>query len=195
MSCFSFVLSFHSFSFLPPLCILNLVKSVLVLFNVLEIKRVKPYLNERRDAHRPRCIYQTALTVPNYLGKCSDFAVRRAAILNFVDRQTSSVRQEGGLVQNHGVRCVHFICEFVPRFIMSELSERTKRLPSEECSSSESVFVGYRQELMRNRKTKYNVNGRDIVIFYHNGNFHAMDQRCYRKYWKSALIYTEFTSF
>ncbi|CAH3120055.1 unnamed protein product [Porites lobata] len=58
---------------------------------------------------------------------------------------------------------------------MSELSE----LPSEECSSSESVFVGYRQELVRNRKTKYNVNGRDIVIFYLNGNFHAMDQRCY----------------
>ena len=68
---------------------------------------------------------------------------------------------------------------------MSELSE----LPSEECSSSESVFVGYRQELVRNRKTKYNVNGRDIVIFYLNGNFHAMDQRCYRKYWKSALIF------
>ena len=110
MSCFSFVLSFHSFSFLPPLCILNLIKSVRVLFNVLEIKRVKPYLfiplNERRDAHRPRCIYQTALMVPNYLGKCSDFAVRRAAILNFDDHQTSSVSQEGGLVQNHGVRCV-----------------------------------------------------------------------------------------
>ena len=70
---------------------------------------------------------------------------------------------------------------------MSELSE----LPSEECSSSESVFVGYRQELVRNRKTKYNVNGRDIVIFYLNGNFHAMDQRCYRKYWKSALIFTQ----
>ena len=70
---------------------------------------------------------------------------------------------------------------------MSELSE----LPSEECSSSESVFVGYRQELVRNRKTKYNVNGRDIVIFYLNGNFHAMDQRCYRKYWKSTLIFTQ----
>lgn len=70
---------------------------------------------------------------------------------------------------------------------MSELSE----LPSEECSSSESVFVGYRQELVRNRKTKYNVNGRDIVIFYLNGNFHAMDQRCYRKHWKSALIFTQ----
>ena len=55
---------------------------------------------------------------------------------------------------------------------MSELSE----LPSEECSSSESVFVGYRQELVRKRKTKYNVNGRDIVIFYLNGNFHAMDR-------------------
>lgn len=113
MSCFSFVFSFHSFSFLPPLCILNLVKSVRVLLNVLEIKRVKPYLfiplNERKDAHSPRCIYQTALTVPNYMGKCSDFAVRRAAILNFVGHQTSSVRKERGLVQNHGVKCVHFV--------------------------------------------------------------------------------------
>lgn len=81
----------------------------------------------------------------------------------------------------------HVFCDFVPRFIMSELSERTETLPNEECSSSKSVFVGYRQELVRNKKTKYNVNGRDIVIFYHNRNFHAMDQRCYRKYWKSVF--------
>ena len=148
-------------------------------FNVLEIKRVKPYLfiplNERRDAHRPRCIYQT---VPNYLGNCSNFAVRRAAILNFLDHQSSPVRQEGG----PGAKSWSQAFYAKIYFIMSELSERTKRLPSEECSSSESVFVGYRQELVRNRKTKYNVNGRDIVIFYHNGNFHAMDQLCYRKF-------------
>lgn len=87
-------------------------------------------------------------------------------------------------------KCV--FCDFAPlSSVMSELSE----LPSEERSSSESVFVGYSQELVRNRKTKYNVNGRDIVIFYLNGNFHAMDQRCYRKYWKSALILTNFTRF
>ena len=190
MSCFSFVLGFHSFSFLPPLCILNLVKSVPVLFNVIEIKRVKPCLfiplNERRDAHRPRCIYQTALTI-ELSRKMQRFCGTESRHLEF-RRSPDLLRQirRGPGAKSWSQMCA--FCDFVPRVIMSELSERTKGLPSEECSSSESVFVGYRQELVRNRKTKYNVNGRDIVIFYHSGNFHAMDQRCYRKYWKNLFI-------
>ena len=64
--------------------------------------------------------------------------------------------------------------------MMSESSETTERLPEEDCNRTVSVFIGRKQELMEKKKKKCNVNGRDIVIFYHNGAFYAMDQRCYR---------------
>ena len=48
-------------------------------------------------------------------------------------------------------------------------------------SPAVSSFVCSKQELVEKRKIRCNVNGREIVIFYHNRDFYAMDQRCYRK--------------
>jgi len=42
-----------------------------------------------------------------------------------------------------------------------------------------SSFVCSKQELVEKRKIRCNVNGREIVTFYHNRDFYAMDQRCY----------------
>ena len=59
---------------------------------------------------------------------------------------------------------------------MSKLS-KTKEIPQEE----HGVFVGIKQDFVEKQKVKYTVNGRDIVVFYHNQQFYAMDQHCYRK--------------
>ena len=64
---------------------------------------------------------------------------------------------------------------------MSGPSETTDSPTEANSSPSISVCVGSRQEVIEKRKMRCNVNGRDVVIFYHNKTFYAMDQRCYRK--------------
>jgi len=68
--------------------------------------------------------------------------------------------------------------------MMSELSKTTE-IPQEEHEEEHGltspVFVGIKQDFMAKQKVKCNVNGRDIVVFYHNQQFYAMDQHCYRK--------------
>ena len=61
------------------------------------------------------------------------------------------------------------------------MRERSDMSDDQECGDTLSVFVGSKQELVEKAKKRCDVNGRDIVIFYHNRNFYAMDQRCYRK--------------
>ncbi|XP_068747653.1 Rieske domain-containing protein-like isoform X1 [Montipora capricornis] len=41
------------------------------------------------------------------------------------------------------------------------------------------VSVGTKQHVIEKGRMKCNVHGRDIVIFYHDGKFYAMDQQCY----------------
>ena len=66
---------------------------------------------------------------------------------------------------------------------MLEPSDTADDSPETEFSpAAASVFICNKQELVEKRKLKCNVNGRDIVIFYHNETFFAMDQRCYRKF-------------
>ena len=43
------------------------------------------------------------------------------------------------------------------------------------------VSVGTKRHVIEKGRMKCNVHGRDIVIFYHDGKFYAMDQQCYRK--------------
>ena len=63
---------------------------------------------------------------------------------------------------------------------MSELSKTTE-IPPEEHGLTSPVSVGIKQDFVEKQKVKCNVNGRDIVVFYHNQQFYAMDQLCYRK--------------
>lgn len=61
---------------------------------------------------------------------------------------------------------------------MAELSKSTE-IPQEEQGLASPIFVGIKQDIVEKQKVKYNVNGRDIVVFYHNQKFYAMDQHCY----------------
>lgn len=70
---------------------------------------------------------------------------------------------------------------FIYFLVMSELSQ-TANGPSEgENYFTSPIFVGNKQDFVEKQKVKCNVNGRDIVVFYHNQQFYAMDQHCYRK--------------
>lgn len=61
---------------------------------------------------------------------------------------------------------------------MSELSKRTE-IRQEEHGPTSPVLVGIKQDFVEKQKVKCKVNGRDIVVFYHNQQFYAMDQHCY----------------
>lgn len=61
---------------------------------------------------------------------------------------------------------------------MSELSKTTE-IPQEEHDLTSPVLVGIKRNFVEKQKVKCNVNGRDIVVFYHNQQFYAMDQHCY----------------
>ena len=64
---------------------------------------------------------------------------------------------------------------------MSELSSWAAEISKEEHGTTSPILVGIKQDFVEKQKVKCNVNGRDIVIFYHNQQFYAMDQHCYRK--------------
>lgn len=44
-----------------------------------------------------------------------------------------------------------------------------------------SVYVGREEDIKRSERITAVVHEREVVIFYHKGEFHAMDIRCYRK--------------
>ncbi|KFP76834.1 Rieske domain-containing protein, partial [Apaloderma vittatum] len=43
------------------------------------------------------------------------------------------------------------------------------------------ILIGKEDDIKRSRRVTAKVDGREIVVFYHEGKFHAMDSRCYRK--------------
>lgn len=43
------------------------------------------------------------------------------------------------------------------------------------------TLIGKEDDIKKSRRVTAKVNGREVVVFYHEGKFHAMDSRCYRK--------------
>lgn len=43
------------------------------------------------------------------------------------------------------------------------------------------IFIGKEEDIKKSQRTTAKINGREIVVFYHEGKFHALDSRCYRK--------------
>ncbi|NXY11737.1 RFESD protein, partial [Pteruthius melanotis] len=43
------------------------------------------------------------------------------------------------------------------------------------------VFIGKEEDIKKSQRITAKVDGREIVVFYHEGKFHALDSRCYRK--------------
>lgn len=49
------------------------------------------------------------------------------------------------------------------------------------------VCIG-REEDLKKRRTIARINGREILVLYHDGKFYAMDCRCYRKNFAKGLL-------
>ncbi|KFW80820.1 Rieske domain-containing protein, partial [Manacus vitellinus] len=43
------------------------------------------------------------------------------------------------------------------------------------------IFIGKEEDIKKSGRITAKINGREIVVFYHEGKFHALDSRCYRK--------------
>ncbi|NXN17881.1 RFESD protein, partial [Indicator maculatus] len=43
------------------------------------------------------------------------------------------------------------------------------------------MLVGKEDDIKRSGRATAKVDGREVVVFYHKGKFHALDSRCYRK--------------
>ncbi|NXQ90019.1 RFESD protein, partial [Nyctibius grandis] len=43
------------------------------------------------------------------------------------------------------------------------------------------ILIGKEDDIKRSQRATAKVNGREVVIFYHEGKFHAMDSRCYHE--------------
>ena len=61
------------------------------------------------------------------------------------------------------------------------MSEPSHATDSAKSGSNGGVLLGTKRDLIEKRKLRCNVLGRDIVVFYHDRKFYAMDQLCYRK--------------
>uniref|UniRef100_A0A8C4U094 Rieske domain-containing protein n=1 Tax=Falco tinnunculus TaxID=100819 RepID=A0A8C4U094_FALTI len=43
------------------------------------------------------------------------------------------------------------------------------------------ILIGKEDDIKKSQRTTAKVNGREVVVFYHEGKFHAMDSRCYHE--------------
>lgn len=59
------------------------------------------------------------------------------------------------------------------------MSEPSHATDSAKSGSNGGVLVGTKRDLIEKRKLRCSVLGRDIVVFYHDRKFYAMDQLCY----------------
>ena len=50
-----------------------------------------------------------------------------------------------------------------------------------EMKKSSAVCVGREEDIKKSERMTAIVHDREVVIFYHKGEYHAMDIRCYRK--------------
>lgn len=43
------------------------------------------------------------------------------------------------------------------------------------------IFIGKEDDIKKSQRITAKIDGREIVVFHHEGKFHALDSRCYRK--------------
>ncbi|KAJ6669773.1 hypothetical protein lerEdw1_000322 [Lerista edwardsae] len=62
--------------------------------------------------------------------------------------------------------------------IEKKMDDRPVKIPNKEEANS-PVCIGREDDIKKLRRTTATVHNRDVVIFYHDGSFYAMDHRCY----------------
>ncbi|XP_032942526.1 Rieske domain-containing protein isoform X1 [Catharus ustulatus] len=43
------------------------------------------------------------------------------------------------------------------------------------------IFIGKEEDIQKSQRITAKIDGREIVVFYHEGKFHALDSRCYHE--------------
>ncbi|NXX32640.1 RFESD protein, partial [Nicator chloris] len=49
------------------------------------------------------------------------------------------------------------------------------------------IFIGKEEDIKKSQRITAKINGREIVVFYYEGKFHALDSRCYRKIFSCVI--------
>lgn len=49
------------------------------------------------------------------------------------------------------------------------------------------ILIGKADDIKKSGRVTAKVNGREVVVFYHEEKFHALDSRCYRKTFRHIL--------
>lgn len=69
-----------------------------------------------------------------------------------------------------------------------DVSKSAEKVWGENMSSDEEVaaasrpyFIGKKENIIQARRVLKSVGGRDVLVMYHQGDFYAIDARCYRK--------------
>lgn len=75
---------------------------------------------------------------------------------------------------------------FISDFLICTVCFKDVDLHSSSAGGAETepdglVFIGKEEDIKKSQRITAKVDGREIVVFYHEGKFHALDSRCYRK--------------
>ncbi|NXB42064.1 RFESD protein, partial [Leucopsar rothschildi] len=77
-----------------------------------------------------------------------------------------------------------FICFLISIAIWCGPKVQCSSLSSTEGAETEPdglIFIGKEENIKKSQRITAKINGREIVVFYHEGKFHALDSRCYHE--------------
>ncbi|NXY27131.1 RFESD protein, partial [Atrichornis clamosus] len=77
-----------------------------------------------------------------------------------------------------------FICFLISVFIWhgpKDVDSHSSSTGRAETEPDGLIFIGKEEDIKKSQRITAKINGREIVVFYHEGKFHALDSRCYRK--------------
>ncbi|NXG29579.1 RFESD protein, partial [Dromaius novaehollandiae] len=88
-----------------------------------------------------------------------------------------------------------FMCFLISVVIWCGSKDMDLRSSSKETVEMEPdapVYVGKEDDIKKSQRITTKVNDREIVVFYHEGKFYAMDSRCYLAHFLSLLFFFSF---
>ncbi|NWZ04072.1 RFESD protein, partial [Agelaius phoeniceus] len=83
-----------------------------------------------------------------------------------------------------------FICFLISIAIWygpKEVDSHSSSTGGAEVQSDGLIFIGKEDDIKKSQRITAKIDGREIVVFYHEGKFHALDSRCYRKIFASVI--------
>ncbi|KAM6230833.1 Rieske domain-containing protein [Porphyrio hochstetteri] len=80
---------------------------------------------------------------------------------------------------------LHFLACFLISLVIwwapKDVASHSSSTGTAEIHPDGLVLIGKEDDMKRSRRVTAKVEGREIVVFYHEGKFHALDSRCYHE--------------